>query len=129
MTPAQQIALWADQLRDMAALGVHFAGNVYDAERYRVLQSLAIEMLAFATDEPFDAFEPLRAPIFARPTPLSTGDAAIIDEDGRILLIQRADNCCWAMPGGAFEVGETPAQGALRRPRSWAYLTRASAAR
>jgi ADP-ribose pyrophosphatase YjhB (NUDIX family) len=31
-----------------------------------------------------------------------------------MLLIQRADNQKWAMPGGAFEVGETPAQGAVR---------------
>jgi ADP-ribose pyrophosphatase YjhB (NUDIX family) len=114
MTPAQQIALWADQIRDMAALGLHYANNTYDVERYHALQSLAIEMLAFAAGEPLERIEPLRAPIFARPTPLSTGDAAIIDADGRILLIQRADNSCWAMPGGAFAVGETPAEGAVR---------------
>jgi ADP-ribose pyrophosphatase YjhB (NUDIX family) len=56
----------------------------------------------------------LRAPIFRRPTPLATGDAAIIDDEGRILLILRADNGKWAMPGGAMEVGETPAEGVLR---------------
>jgi 8-oxo-dGTP pyrophosphatase MutT (NUDIX family) len=114
MTPAQRIALWADRLRDMAALGAHYANNVYDAERYGSLQSLAIEMLAFAVDEPAESLEPLRAPVFARPTPFSCGDAAIIDDVGRILLVQRADNRCWAMPGGACEVGETPAEGALR---------------
>ena len=58
--------------------------------------------------------EPLRAPVFSRPTPFVGGDAAVIDDEGRILLIQRADNGKWAMPGGALEVGETPAQGVLR---------------
>lgn len=111
---AQQIALWADRIRDMAAMGARYAGDSYDAERYAALQQLAIEMLAFAVDEPPEGFEPLRAPIFSRPTPLATGDAAVIDEGGRMLLIQRADNGCWAMPGGAFEVGETPAEGAVR---------------
>lgn len=111
---AQQIALWADRIRDMAALGLHYAQSSYDTERYAALQSLAIEMLAYAVAEPPASFEPLRAPIFARPTPLATGDAAVIDSDGRMLLIQRADNRCWAMPGGAFEVGETPAEGAVR---------------
>ena len=48
------------------------------------------------------------------PTPFAVGDAAIIDEQGRLLLIQRADNHKWALPGGALEVGETPAAGVER---------------
>ena len=71
-------------------------------------------MLALATGESLEQMEPLRAPIFARPTPLAVGDAAIIDHEGHILLIQRADNGKWALPGGAMEVGETPAEGAVR---------------
>jgi ADP-ribose pyrophosphatase YjhB (NUDIX family) len=38
----------------------------------------------------------------------------VIDDEGRILLIKRADNGQWAMPGGALEVGETPAEGVVR---------------
>ena len=38
----------------------------------------------------------------------------MIDGEGRILLIRRADNGKWAMPGGALEVGETPATGVVR---------------
>ena len=69
MTPAQQIAPWADKLR---------------------------------------------APIFSRPAPIPVGDAAIIDDAGSILLIRRADNQKWAMPGGAIAVGETPAEAVVR---------------
>jgi ADP-ribose pyrophosphatase YjhB (NUDIX family) len=114
MKPAEQIAAWADRLRDISALGLHFAGNPYDGERYQVVQSIAMAMLALATDEPLEQLEPLRAPIFSRPTPLAVGDAAVIDDAGRILLVQRADNGKWAMPGGALEVGETPAEGVVR---------------
>ena len=32
----------------------------------------------------------------------------------RLLMIRRADNGLWAMPGGGLEVGETPAQGVVR---------------
>jgi 8-oxo-dGTP pyrophosphatase MutT (NUDIX family) len=117
MTPAQRIALWADQLRDMAALGLHFSTNQYDIDRYRTLQSLSIEMQAFAGGQLPAELEPLRASVFAAATPMSCGDAAIIDVDGRMLLIQRADNQLWAMPGGGFEVGETPAEGAVREAR------------
>jgi ADP-ribose pyrophosphatase YjhB (NUDIX family) len=47
-------------------------------------------------------------------TPYACGDAAVFNARGEILLIRRADDRLWAMPGGMFEVGETPAQGACR---------------
>ncbi len=114
MTSAQQIALWADKLRDISALGLMFCKNFHDREGFQQVQDVAMDMLSLATDEPFEQIEPLRAPVFERPTPFSVGDAAIIDDDGRILLIQRADNQKWAMPGGALTVGETPAEGVVR---------------
>jgi ADP-ribose pyrophosphatase YjhB (NUDIX family) len=114
MTPAQQIALWADMLRDMSAMGLIFCQNKYDRENYQKIQKIAVEMLALATNEPLEHIEALPRLILERPTPISSGDAAIIDDFGKILLIQRADNQKWAMPGGALEVGETPAEGITR---------------
>jgi 8-oxo-dGTP pyrophosphatase MutT (NUDIX family) len=113
-TTAEQIALWSDKLRDLSAMGLTFAIDFYDRERYEVIQDLAMAMHALAADEPLERLEPLRAPLFTRPTPLTAGDAAVIDDGGRIMLIQRADNQKWAMPGGALEVGETPLEGVLR---------------
>jgi 8-oxo-dGTP pyrophosphatase MutT (NUDIX family) len=114
MTPAEQIALWADKLRDVSAMGLLFSKNVHDELAFRAVQTIAMEMLAFAVGEPWEQIEPLRASVFSSPTPFAGGDAAIIDDAGRILLIQRADNGKWAMPGGALEVGETPAEGVMR---------------
>lgn len=114
MTPAQQIALWAEQLRDMSALGLYYASDRYDVERYLRIQDLVLEMHAYAGDVPLAALEPLRGPVFTRPMPFPVVDTAVFDDHGRILLIQRADSRTWAMPGGALEVGETPAEGAAR---------------
>ncbi|GER86113.1 ADP-ribose pyrophosphatase [Dictyobacter vulcani] len=111
---AQRIGLWADVLRDCSALGLHFAENPYDRERYQRLQDTAIEMFAFASGQAISEIEPLRTTLFAHPAPYPCSDAAVIDTTGRILLIRRADNALWAMPGGALDVGETPAQGAVR---------------
>jgi ADP-ribose pyrophosphatase YjhB (NUDIX family) len=113
-TPAARIALWADQLRDLSAMGLRFSKNIYDTANYRKVQDIAMAMLALATGEPLEQMEPLRGPIFSRPTPVTTGDAAVIDDAGRILLIRRPDNGLWAMPGGALEVGEMPAEGVVR---------------
>lgn len=114
MKPAQQIALWADRLRDISAMGFRFSDSIHALDNYRQLQQMAQEMLALATGKKLDHVEPLVAPLRNRPTPFSVGEAAIIDESGRILLIRRADNGKWAMPGGVLAVGETPAAGAVR---------------
>ena len=114
MTLAAQLALWADQLRDISAMGLHFAKNIHDETAFRAVQNVAMAMLALATGQSIEQIEPLRGPIFSRPMPLTVGEAAVIDRQGRMLLIQRADNGKWAMPGGALEVGETPAAGVLR---------------
>lgn len=114
MTPAEQIALWADKLRDISAMGLYFSENIHDQSAYREVQTVAMAMLALATGQSVEQMEPLRAPVFSRPTPLAAGDAAVIDGRGRILLVKRADNGKWAMPGGALEVGETPAEGVVR---------------
>ncbi|MEZ4728443.1 MAG: NUDIX hydrolase N-terminal domain-containing protein [Caldilineaceae bacterium] len=114
MTLAQQLALWADQLRAMAALGLRYAEDVYNQERYHKIQTVAMEMLALASGTTVANLEPLRDTVLAHPTPFAVGDAAIIDDAGRLLLIRRADNGLWAMPGGALDVGETAAAGVVR---------------
>ncbi|MBK8904389.1 MAG: NUDIX hydrolase N-terminal domain-containing protein [Anaerolineaceae bacterium] len=104
----------ADRLRDTAAFGLRFAKGSHEQERFRAVQDMAIELFALATDSAVEAFEPIRRSVLSRPTPFVAGDAAIIDDAGRILLIQRTDNHKWAMPGGALEVGETAASGVER---------------
>jgi ADP-ribose pyrophosphatase YjhB (NUDIX family) len=47
-------------------------------------------------------------------TPLVGADVFVPDEAGRILLIRRADNGMWALPGGFHDLDETPATCAAR---------------
>lgn len=78
------------------------------------VQDVVLELFSVATGDSLEDLGPLRETLLFHPTPFATADAAIIDPDGRMLLIQRSDNELWAMPGGASEVGETPAQTAMR---------------
>ncbi|GCE23677.1 NUDIX hydrolase N-terminal domain-containing protein [Dictyobacter kobayashii] len=110
----QQLAQWADILRGQAAAGLHYASNIYEEERYQKIQTVALELFACATGQELTAVEPLRKTLFARSSPIPSCDAGVIDAEGRILLIRRADNGLWAMPGGGIDVGETPAQAAVR---------------
>jgi ADP-ribose pyrophosphatase YjhB (NUDIX family) len=47
-------------------------------------------------------------------TPLVGADVFVPDERGRVLLIRRADNGMWALPGGFHDLHETPATCAVR---------------
>jgi hypothetical protein len=91
LTPAEQIAFWSDRLRDMAATGLKYSQNIYDHERYAAIQQIALEMLALATERPVAEFEPLRDSIFSHSSPLVAGTAAIINDDGEILLMRRIE--------------------------------------
>ncbi|MFV2198542.1 NUDIX hydrolase [Nocardiopsis sp. LOL_012] len=43
--------------------------------------------------------------------------AAVLDDQGRLLLQRRADNGLWAMPGGAMEMDESLPEAAVRETR------------
>jgi len=47
-------------------------------------------------------------------TPFVGCDTFITDDAGRVLLIRRAYNGFWALPGGALDLNETPAECAAR---------------
>ena len=45
---------------------------------------------------------------------LPSACAVVLDDDGRVLLERRADNGKWALPAGAIDPGEQPADAAVR---------------
>ena len=114
LSPSEKIALWADKIRDLSAAGLNYSENIYDKTRYEELQQLAIEMLAFATAQPIESIMPLKETFFSRMSPVVAGAAAVINKEGKILLMRRSDNQLWVMPGGQMEVGESPAEAVVR---------------
>ncbi len=114
-TVEQQLRLWADELRAIANEGLHWEGaNPYARRRGQRILRIAAEMFATHDTRAIDAIEREYHADLGHVAPYPVGDAAVFDADGRILLIRRKDNELWAMPGGAFEVGEMPAEGACR---------------
>ena len=49
MLPAEQLALWADRLRDMAVLGLRFARSEADLRCYEALAQVLLTLWATAT--------------------------------------------------------------------------------
>lgn len=115
MPLSQRLPMWADELRVIANEGFHWAGDdPYNVRRWERLLRIAAEMSSVQDTRDADEIERVMHADLSHVTPYCGGDAAVFDATGSILLIQRRDNGLWAMPGGAFEVGETPAEGTCR---------------
>jgi 8-oxo-dGTP pyrophosphatase MutT (NUDIX family) len=114
MELAEKLALWADELRAISSNGLHFVKSAYDEANYQRVREIAAELLALVDGRPLPAVEKRLLKTLDHYTPMVMGDALVINDAGEMLLIQRADSGLWAAPGGAFDVGETAAEGAVR---------------
>ncbi|THV33626.1 NUDIX domain-containing protein [Glycomyces buryatensis] len=98
-----------DQVADLAKEGLKITESFYERERYERIEALCANTFEAEIDYPSVDCGDLAV------VGLSTGaDAAIFNEEGRLLLIRRTDTGQWAMPGGGAEVGETVALAAVR---------------
>ena len=111
----QTLYLISDEMRGMASLTRYFSKNVYEQEQAERLMKLAAQLAAIAGPEPLEDVErAFLAEPWQRFSPAIGVDAAVFDDKDRILLIQRADNHRWAMPGGLAEIGQTLPEAVLR---------------
>lgn len=103
-----------DELRAIASLGLHYAGNEYDRERYQQVLSVALRLFASLENRPFEeVMDEYLEDKWLHASPL-VGAEAVILREGKIMLIKRSDSGLWAVPGGLVEVGETLAEAAER---------------
>ena len=111
----QRLRLWADELRAIANEGLYWdSANPYNRRRFERVRRIAAELFAQQDGREIGTVEQTFRDDPWHMAPYPCGDAAIFNERGEILLVQRKDDQLWAMPGGAFEVGETPAEAACR---------------
>ncbi len=103
-----------DELRAISTMGLHYAQNEYDKERYQHVISIALGLLASLEERPFEQVNrEFIEDNWLHTSPASGAEALIVHED-KIMLIKRSDNGLWAVPGGLVEVGETLAEAAIR---------------
>lgn len=103
----------ADELRGLANLGRYFTKDPYDQARYAQLLALSARLIGVIEQRDPQEILPYFEDLLYHLTPLSGAEFAAFQE-GKLLLIKRHDNGLWAVPGGAVEMGETPAETAVR---------------
>lgn len=108
-----ELRVLADELRAIAGFGLNFARNPHDADRYDHVLGVAARLAALTGDGSAEALLSHYRDNHFDVGPMASGEAAVVHE-GRLLLVQRADDGLWALPGGITDPGETLAETARR---------------
>lgn len=112
-TPVDLVGL-LEELQTIARNGLNYTQNVYDRERYeRLMAVTALQYEQLVGRELGSWFSAEIGHI----TPKVGADAAIFNEQGEILLMERIDGSGWCLPCGWLEPNERPVDACIREAR------------
>jgi len=111
---------WSEMLSALARTGLAFTESLYEQERFEEIMIVASEIAA-ATSQPLDPTElvaewtkTIGHGVPGYVTPKNTVGAIVGNDDGELLLVQRADSGMWLYPTGWADVGYSPAEVAVK---------------
>jgi ADP-ribose pyrophosphatase YjhB (NUDIX family) len=106
-----------EQVRVIARNGLNYATDVYDRERYQRLLEIASQTYSDRLGVPAAAISEQFMVEIGHITPKVGSSAAIFNEQGEILLMERANGSGWCLPCGWLEPAESPAEAVVRETR------------
>jgi ADP-ribose pyrophosphatase YjhB (NUDIX family) len=123
-TPTEQDLLrWSEALAGIARTGLAFTQSLYERERFEEVLAVAADIRVTA-GSPFDreqlVHEWLRVVgdgVAGYVTPKVAVGAVVGNDEGKILLVQRADSGIWLYPTGWADVGYSPAEVVVKEVR------------
>lgn len=98
------------RIQALAEIGLHYAENSFDRERYEELQEIALQMLEQITTVPVEKIKPVIIENDGYKTPKVDVRAVVFNEKSQILLIQEKMDGKWAMPGGWSDISYSPSE-------------------
>ncbi|MGQ0713423.1 MAG: NUDIX hydrolase N-terminal domain-containing protein [Gemmatimonadaceae bacterium] len=117
MTAPPGLFALLEEPQSIARTGLNFSTDPYARAHYERLLQLATMYYGRALDLPPEAVRARLTGELGCITPKVGADAAIFDDDGRILLVERADDRLWGLPAGWLEPNEAPSHAAVREVR------------
>lgn len=113
--PEKTLRRWAESLAGVAKTGLGFTESQYERERFEEILKIASDIKA-AADEGLDGVEDADGYVAewmkevghgvpGYQTPKVAVGAAVANDEGKLLLIERADSGIWLYPTGWCDVG------------------------
>jgi ADP-ribose pyrophosphatase YjhB (NUDIX family) len=96
------------QLRSVADIGLLYAKNEYDIERYTELQHISTQMLDKVTDFGTETVKMLFPQAQDYPTAKVDIRGILLSPDNKILLARESTDGKWSLPGGWGDIGYSP---------------------
>ena len=107
-----------DEIQTIARNGLFYTSGAYDRERYEQLLKLTTKSYAELLEVPDSEIRARFLDEIGYITPKVGTDAAIFNEEnGEILLMERADGSGWCLPCGWIEPNEKPVSAVIREVR------------
>ena len=106
-----------DEIRILAANGLEYADNDYDRARYERLMEIAETNYGNLLGLPAGEVRARFRSELGHITPKVGSDGAIFDDQGRLLVMQRAPEGTWCLPCGWIEPHESPEEAVVREVR------------
>jgi ADP-ribose pyrophosphatase YjhB (NUDIX family) len=116
----QHLLRWSEMLSALARTGLAFTESLYEQERFEEILLVAAEIQAGSSldiDPETLVQEWTKTIGHGVPgyvTPKNTVGAIVGNDDGELLLMQRADSGIWLYPTGWADVGYSPAEVAVK---------------
>ncbi len=113
---AHDLLTWAESLAGIAQTGLGFTESLYERERYEEVLAVAARIKASATADPDPAgieaewLKGVGSGVAGYVTPKIAVGAVVGNDDGEVLLVQRADSGVWLYPTGWADVGYSAAE-------------------
>jgi len=116
MADDQDLVRWSEALSGIARTGLAFTTSLYEQERFQEILNVAADIRA-TVDEGRSADEwagewmkAIKKGVPGYVTPKLAVGAVVGNEQGELLLIQRADSGVWLYPTGWCDMGYSPAE-------------------
>ncbi len=111
---ADKILDYAKRLKAMAHLGLTYANNEYDLERYRELEQISLEMMQEVSGDPPEKITNYFSTNKEYITPKTDIRAVIFNAEKEILLVREKADGKWSLPGGWADIGFSPKEIAVK---------------
>ncbi len=112
--PSPAVLSIADQVRGIALEGLKYAKDPYDKARYEGLLEIAATQFSSALDLDVKTLKEDFKKELGCVTPKLGTDAAVLNDKGQLLVLNRSDKTGWCLPCGWVDIGENPASAAVR---------------
>jgi len=103
----------ARRVQSIAQAGLHYAENDFDRQRYDELRELSVQLAADLTDTEINKIRGLFTDDTGFQTP-KVDVRAVVQKDGRILLVKERSDGRWSLPGGFADINYSPKEVAVK---------------